>query len=267
MTTITDKQKKNDDDLAQKFLAGDLDFIKDYSTASSENLKYALTNGFEHASYNGQLDVVKFLLTSNNLAKNADIHHSDDYALTLSAYNGHLDVVRYLLTSPKLKKHANIHARENSSLRWASQANQLSVIQYLLESPEIKEHADINLASSVTGSNAFMGACDQNSLDVVKYLAQKKALEIQKALYTLNIDKKDGFMLACENYEKDSEILDFIVFEMNFEPNAQHKKYFKENENNEQISYAEKIIKIRDLNLKLNCELGDKKIYKAKVKI
>lgn len=172
-----------------------------------------------------------------------------------------------MLTSPELKKHANIHARQNAPLIWAAQANQLSVVQYLLESPEIKEHADINLALSITGSNPFMGACDQNSIEVVKYLSQRKDLNINEALYTLNVDKKDGFMLACENHEKDSEILDFIVFEMNFQPNARHKKYLKENEDNKQINYAAKIIKIRDLNFKLNYKLGDKNTFKAKVKI
>lgn len=263
----TKEEKKAADDLANKFQTGDIDFIEDYSISSPENLKYSLTKGFEYVCYNGHLDVIRFLLTSKKLPQNADIHHDDDYALTLSAYNGHLDVVRYLLTSKELKEHANIHARENSPLIWAAEANHLHVVEYLLESPEIKKHADLNLASTITGSNAFMGACDQNSLQIVQYLAQRKDLDIQKALHTLNLDEMDGFMLACENHEKDTDIVNIIVFEMNFHPMERHIKYFKDNLKNEEISYAAKIIKIRDLNNKLNLELNDKVETTVKIKI
>lgn len=267
MVTKTDEQKKADTELARRFQNGDLDFIETYSMASPENLQYALTKGFEYVCYNGHLDVVKFLLTSNKLTQNADIHHDDDYAVTLGSFCGHLDLVRYLLTSKDLKEHANIHARENSPLIWAAQNKQLEVVQYLLESSEIKEHADINLASVITGGNAFMGACDQNAISVVYYLAQREDLDIEKALYTLNHDDKDGFMLACENHEKDTEIVDFIVFEMNFQPSERHHKYFRDNAKNPQISYAAKIIKIRDLNDKLTSDLSDKPDTTLRIKI
>ena len=184
--TIDDKLR-----LAKPFIEGDINFIEFYSNTSSKNLKYALTTGFEHAAYNGQLEVVKFLLTSKKLDRNADIHHADDYALNLSSFNGHLNAVKYLLTSKDLKEHANIHARQNSSLIWAAEANQLDVVEYLLESSELKENADINLANT-NKCNAFMGACDQNSLLVIKYLAQRKNLNIKQALYKLNTDNKDG---------------------------------------------------------------------------
>lgn len=267
MANKTEEQKKADQALAERFQKGDLDFIEDYALSSPENLKYSLTSGFEYACYSGHLDVIKFLLTSKKLSKNANLHHDKEYPLTLSAYNGHLDVVRYLLTSKDLKEHANIHAIENSPLIWAAQSNNLQVVQYLVESPEIKEHADINLASRVTHGNAFMGACDQNSLAVVKYLAQRPDLDIQKALHTVNMDQKDGFLLACENHEKDTDIIDFIVFEMNFQPSERHYAYFIDNAKNPQISYAEKIIRIRDLNNQLSLDLSYKPETTTKIKI
>ena len=259
--TVDDKLR-----LAAPFIKGDINFIKIYSTASSKNLKYALTTGFEHAAYNGQFKVVKFLLTSKKLNKNADIHHANDYALNISSFNGHLDIVKYLLTSKVLKEHADIHARQNSSLIWAAEANQLDVVEYLLESSELKENADINLANT-NKCNAFMGACNQNSLSVIKYLVQRKNLNIKQALYKLNTDNKDGFMLACENHERDTDIIDFIVFEMNFQPTARHKNYFKENAQSKEISYAEKIINIRNLNQKLNLGLNEKNQTVPKNKI
>lgn len=260
-------QKQNKLDIAKIFRTGNISFVKNFSKSSLENLEFALTIGFENAVQSGNLKNIKFLLSSKEIVKNTDIHYENDYALSFSALNGHLETVKYLLTSKELKEHSNIHVGGNSSLRWASQANHLNVVEYLLSSPELKEHANINLASSITGSNAFMEACELNSLDVARYLSQRQDLDSKKALYNLNRDGKDGFMLACENLDKSTDIIDFIVFEMNFQPTEIHNKYFNDNENHKNISYAKKTISIRDLNEKLSSDLINKRWISAKIKI
>ena len=80
--------------------------------------------------------------------------------------DGHLELVKYLLTSPELKKHANIHAADDLGFICACEQGQLEVVKYLLASPELTEHADIH-----TGNDeGFRGACYEGRLEVVKYL-------------------------------------------------------------------------------------------------
>lgn len=64
---------------------------------------------FRWACQNGDLDKVKYLLTSTDINVHADIHAQDDYGFRLACANGHLEVVKYLLTSPELKEYADIH--------------------------------------------------------------------------------------------------------------------------------------------------------------
>ena len=75
---------------------GDLDMVK-------EMLKYfiidefAFQYGFSWACMNGQLEVVKYLLTSPNLKEHADIHAEDDWGFRWACSEGHLEVVKYLI--------------------------------------------------------------------------------------------------------------------------------------------------------------------------
>ena len=46
--------------------------------------------------------------------------------------NGQLEVVKYLLTSAELTEHANIHARNDEGFIWACRYGHLEVIKYLI---------------------------------------------------------------------------------------------------------------------------------------
>ena len=46
--------------------------------------------------------------------------------------SGHLDIVKYLLTSAELKKHADIHAKDDWGFRGACRDGRLEVIKYLI---------------------------------------------------------------------------------------------------------------------------------------
>ena len=59
-------------------------------------------------------------------------------ALINACNKGHLDVVRYLLTSDELKEHADIHAENDYGFRWACINGNLEVVNYLLTSEELK---------------------------------------------------------------------------------------------------------------------------------
>jgi hypothetical protein len=84
----------------------------------------------------GNLEEVKYLLTSPELKIHADAETLIDSALELSCFRGHLDLIKYLLTSPELKKNANLHAYEHDYIHTpfvnALSTNQLKVIEYFI---------------------------------------------------------------------------------------------------------------------------------------
>lgn len=126
--------------------AGNLELVR-YLLTSSDLVHHAdvdalgggaITNAIQY----GHFDILKYLMTSKELKKNATQGFPD--ALIMACCTGNLEIVRYLLTSPDLKKKANIHAKNDGALLFACWAEQLHIIDYLLFSPELKEHIDIH---------------------------------------------------------------------------------------------------------------------------
>ena len=91
-----------------------------------------LNDQFIDACENGQLEVVKYLLTSAELTEHADIHAQNDSGFSWACAQGHLEVVKYLLTSPELTEHADIHAGNDEGFKWACRYGHLEVIKYLI---------------------------------------------------------------------------------------------------------------------------------------
>ena len=78
-----------------------------------------LNNQFIDACAQGQLEIIKYLLTSAELTEHADIHAENDLGFRSACLEGRLELVKYLLTSPDLKEHADIHADNDYGFRWA----------------------------------------------------------------------------------------------------------------------------------------------------
>ena len=99
-----------------------------------------------------------------------------NHELLKACYNGNLEIIKYLLTTPDLKVHANIHETESdffnnekNALMYACINGHLNIVEYLLTSPNLAEHADIHHKDN-EGWNALMVACHYEYLDIVKYL-------------------------------------------------------------------------------------------------
>lgn len=120
----------------------------------------------------------------------------DDEFFAVCWAGGNLERVRYLLTSPELTLHANINTRKSSGLDWACINGDLDIVKYLLTSPELVEHPDLK----IYGRNALYWACEKGQLQVVQYLLTSPQL-LADGLPFCNLPniKKDSFMTACSN--------------------------------------------------------------------
>ena len=66
--------------------------------------KSILNEDFVDACEVGDLDAVKYLLTSDELKEHADIHAENDFGFILACNNGHLDVIKWLIFDYNIEK-------------------------------------------------------------------------------------------------------------------------------------------------------------------
>lgn len=248
-----------------------------------------LQSEFSQASRRGELDKIKFFLTSTKLSKNVDIHYSEDDALHSACSNGHLAVVDYFLTSPDLKEHSDIHACLDWALSTAARAGNLNIVKYLLTSPKLTEHSDIHADDEFT----LQMACAEGGLEIVEYLLTshelsdwakirpdhlrvvaanghldiiKFFLESPKLKSNLNIHEENDIIFIEASKAEQAHLIQYLIFELNIDINENINKYLTQDKSSfiEQIKY---MFQMRDTNQSLEKELSSDKIYQKKPKL
>ncbi len=170
-----------------------------YSKLTEEEIN----SEFIKACKGGDLDLVNFLLTSDELPIKADINFNEDEGFRGCCKNGFLEIAKFLLTDPKLKKSANIHAKLDQGLRNACENGHLNIVEYLLTSPKLQgKQANIHaLNDSPLEKASFYG-----HIDIVKFLTSSK--QLKEKSYQVN-HKADAYIQA--NKQGHFEIVKFFL--------------------------------------------------------
>jgi ankyrin repeat protein len=246
---------------------------------------------FHVACIKGNLDLVKYLLTSNELENNADIHFENDECISLACRYGNLEVLKYLLTSPDLKSHANPHSQSSDAFRWACKNGHLNIIKYFLFDPSINDkfqlqkysyeaiirgiyYDKIEVVDYILNSTEIHhqninydkerileAACECGRLDILKYLIQLPYFN-QKLDFHFNNDS--CFKGACSYSHLD--IIEFLIFEQQLEQTEEIKNHLYSSDN----TITHKIndfFKIRDLHNSLELELSKNKLQHKQLKV
>lgn len=262
-----------------------------YRKLSAEKINHA----FIDACHDGNLNEVRYLLTSTDLKNNANIHYYDDSGLSDACWHGHLHVAKYLLTSPELIEHANLNNHEEKncgSLLNACGAGHFEIVQYLLTSPELKEHAFIN-ASFMPPLDA---ACESGHFEIVKYLltspdiqehaeisisslvsaVSKDQLDILKYLLNTtnlqkncNIHEHNDFLFKRAIYHESTMCMEYLIFDFNINLTDSINNYLNNPEKTKE-NFTEQIKKMflaREINQSLEKELSSDKIIKKQPKL
>jgi ankyrin repeat protein len=127
---------------------------------------------FQSACLNGDVEKVKYLLTSPQLKFHPDIHMDKEFGLRAACMNGHLNVIKFLTTSPELKEHSDITYDNETPLSVASLNNHLNIVKFFLESPILKKYS-----KKINEQIAFVAACEKNNLDIVKYFIYERDIK------------------------------------------------------------------------------------------
>lgn len=122
------------------------------------NINVKDNNGFTglmKACANNHLDVVKFLLSSPQLKKHANVHARSDLALWQAIYRGNTEIVKYLLTSDELTDRASEKYNKKGFIT-ACRFGYKDLAKFFLTSDELKIKINVHEKRDV----AFKELCN-----------------------------------------------------------------------------------------------------------
>lgn len=158
------------------------------------------------------LELVEYLLFSEELTTHPDIACRNYQALRDGANQGSYEVIEYLLTSPKINREKElITARKQVLIRNACHSGNLKLVKFLLETPGIKEYINF----SINKYKPFEEAIYSFNKELVFYLDDKYFDEVkEKYTYlTLFFQRiyKEGFLDFAKQLLEKKEMEHYFV--------------------------------------------------------
>lgn len=260
-----------------------------FNNVANESLSQSgLIYHLAQACYYGDLDEVRYFLTSSELKEKANINYYQQYhgtvddPLSMAAMGGHLHIIEYLLTSSELKEHANIGFHNCKVVKFAIMRNHVDIINFCLFSPLlnpiqkdlinkglndivvqllIKEKNDIVIKImndikhfDIQGDHDYIL---RQCVEARKPEAIKKLLEYGSNIN--NVYYKNGQFLKDEITYYSIDFLRFMVFECNLEYKESYKSY-----NNTKIMSQIKDL-VQEKEIVIFSQALDKKLTKNKI--
>lgn len=136
---------------------------------------------------NDHLEIVKLLVQNG-----ANVHYLEERPLIVASSNGHADIVEYLISEK-----ANIFQLKNAAFKRAVEKGHVNVASIL-----IKNGVNINYLNT---SKILYSACENNRLEMVKFLLSKVYYTFDELDYASLIAEQRGYI----------EIYNYIVEQMN----------------------------------------------------
>lgn len=152
-----------------------------YGELSLQELSQEL---YESASQ-GNLEELKYILTSPELKLHPAIHFAEDSALVVASSNGHIPILEYILNIPYYRE----QALTNHSLLKAFLHNQLETAKFLLDSDTIPFKADIHAKEDYIFRELLMA----KNKEILSYLIFDR--EISKTQYIEEYLTRDSYNL------------------------------------------------------------------------
>lgn len=236
--------------------------------------KRKINEAFITACQVGELEKIKYLLTSSELKENANFKYKQNLAFKVAFGQQHIDILQYFLASPEMRKSINVR-RYSLGLLMAScdkkdtpllehilpiaiktytnamtilidkccNDGNLKIFKYLSESPTWSEKIAVEINSS-----RFQYVCGSGNLEFIDYLLNCKS----KDSIDINADNDQAFINCCES--KELEAIKYFIFKLKIPKTSYIEEYFNENPNNFNHN-IDRIFNARDLTTSLENEL------------
>lgn len=173
------------------------------------------------AALRNDLPLIKDLLSSPNLSLHAQIN-GDTRFIGNICFNGDLNTLRYVLTSPELKEHADIHWGCERGLICAVHKGDVPMVKYLLTSPEIKDHANLHFQDE-SGKHTvieyvFTARTFEQSEKLVEYFTSEYAVEKK------DIQVYKNLLKYSDDSDFEHQIANNIMINLTNEKDEGHQK-------------------------------------------
>jgi ankyrin repeat protein len=222
-----------------------------YKDYSQEDLSEEVVKSCEQ----GNLELIKYLLTSDDLEQNALITYFEGAALLRAVGYNQLEVVRYLLNHTDLvKDEEEFKIYLKNAFLAACMNGHLDIVKYLATSTELKENADIHADSELP----FIIASSHANLNIVEYLLFSKELKDNVDIHAQN----DKIIKMVISYNR-KETIDYLIFDLNI-PKSEHIVEFLKSKPNK---YVENMFNMRELNKGLKADLPVNNNINKKIKL
>jgi hypothetical protein len=261
-----------------------------------DNINFIGTNGvLVSACFSGNIELVKYLLTSHETKNHFDINDDYDSVLSSACEAGHLHIVKYLFESPELEKHPQIpfvNTANNNPVVLSVQSKNLELFEYLISVSKDKDDRFLNHVSKAAGaasssndfdffksfielgtkySNTVISAmlegviyscCYSNNIEQIKYIFNSPNLAKHVDIHN---DRDEIFRTLIIQARKDKplDMLQYFIFDLNIDETEAIKEF--------RLTYKREVVenmfKLRDLNHNLHQDLSINELNAKKIKI
>lgn len=205
---------------------------------NDESGYYLYSFGLSRACADGDISLVKYLLTTTQFSDLINIHDNNDEALTVSMEKKRFDVVKFLLCSPALSEHVDINDSE-------------------ILKEALKGYLEPSLLFGEESSKH-----DKKYQDFIKFLLVQPNLKENVKVDAIN----DREILSSLILRGDTNKTNFFICELNLQGGAEFFNQIKTAYGQQRAGDFHELFNKRDLLFKLNENLPEKPAVK-KIKI
>ena len=201
---------------------------------TTQNISLGLTIALELQHF----DLVKFFIYSKDINKRGLITKNVKRVFKAMCMKGDFNFIKYMMTSPEIKKHISLdYDNIENMAAIACASGNLELVDFLFTSPEIKVHADLGVGDHTE----IIKACSNGHLEVVKYLLSSPKLSTHSDIHFMD---DISFFYAFKNGHMN--VIDYLIFDYKIEVTERIKDMFFAN------SELEVMFNKRDLDISLN---------------
>lgn len=226
------------------------------SDLSQENLNRELYK----ATQVGDLNYVKYLLTSSKLQFHADPNLNDNRCLKYACQFGHLNIVKYLLNDSNIQLNTPIKTLTTDCVFKAADNNQVAILDYF------RNEARVNIPYSeedLIQENLIIleRVCVFGFLETVDYILKNPNVK------NYVLDEKTLFRLFESSiYTSNHDLIKYFIFELNLEKSESVNQLLDELSEH-QKNAIERLFELRTINKSLNNHLEHNQNHTKKTKL
>jgi hypothetical protein len=201
---------------------GELSQIQKVCKSTKKRAYVDLNRGIKEAIEGGQLEVVKYILTTNDFSQEQELEFNDYGIFWKIGEAGYVDVMQYILTSDDVAKYVDQDSVQNMFFG-ACMAKTATPVKFMLDQHNLRHLPDVNAQNDM----AIYYAINYGCMDTVKYL-----LTSNKIKKHANLEPQADMIvqLLAGSVER-RKVLEYLVMECGLRRNVEITTFLENKDN------------------------------------